>query len=83
MVSMKGGMALRIYRLQNSKEKAKRIVLLVSFYLFISLFSIGLLIKTGEWLSSLFSSNYWQDSHWFWIGLIVFMLFSFLWFVAV
>lgn len=79
--SLKGGMALRIYRIQDSKEKAKRIVILVSFYLAVCLFSIGLLVKISEWLSSLFSGHYWQESHWFWIGLVIFIMFSILGFI--
>lgn len=74
-----GVVEFQVHRNQSSRKKALNAIKLVSFYLFVFLSIVGIAVKSNIWLSHLFNSQYWQNSHWFWICTVVFLVFGIIW----
>lgn len=66
----------RLLELGASEQESWKFVVRVSFYLLVVLSTIGGSIWFGVWLSKIFKSQYWQDSHWFWVSAIVLLIFG-------
>lgn len=81
IIFMKGGLTVHVYRKQNSLKKGLRAMLLLSFYLMIlTVISLGI-IFSSKYISKLFSSEYWNKSHFFWISLVLFIVFAYFYFI--